>query len=63
MPALHLLVDSSRRIAQIRDLSIFSEDLYFRYVYLPILDSLGIQRPEISNRMSQRKYAPVRLAA
>lgn len=63
MPALHLLADSSRRIARIKEFKIFDDEVYFRNVYLPILESLGIQRSEMNNRVSQRKSAPVGLAA
>ena len=55
MPALHLLADSSRRIARIKEFKIFDDEVYFRNVYLPILESLGIQRSEMNNRVSQRK--------
>lgn len=55
MPALHLLVDSSQRIAQIKEFKIFDENQYFRNVYLPILASLGVERAEMKDRVPQRK--------
>jgi acyl-[acyl-carrier-protein] desaturase len=59
MPAIHdLVADSQRRVAQIKGLEIFSEDLYYREVYLPILADLGIERREMRNRLPQRKSAP-----
>jgi acyl-[acyl-carrier-protein] desaturase len=52
MPAIHDLVsDSRQRVAQIKALEIFDEDMYYREVYLPILESLGVDRREMRNRL------------
>jgi len=58
MPALHLLADSSQRVAQIKEFKIFDEEQYFREVYFPILESLGVQRSEMKSPITQRKSAP-----
>ena len=58
MPALQLLADGRQRVAQIKELGIFDEDLYYREVYLPILAALGVQRSEMRNRLPRRKAAP-----
>lgn len=58
MPAVHLLADGRQRAARIRELDVFSEDLYYREVYLPILEELGVQRSEMRNRLPRRKSAP-----
>jgi acyl-[acyl-carrier-protein] desaturase len=58
MPALDLLADGRQRAARIQELNIFNVDLYYREVYLPILESLGITRAEMRDRTSQRKSAP-----
>jgi acyl-[acyl-carrier-protein] desaturase len=58
MPAIDDLADSRRRIAVIRGLEIFNEDLYYREVYLPLLASLGVERSEMRNRVPQQKSAP-----
>ncbi|OAI53514.1 hypothetical protein AYO44_15895 [Planctomycetaceae bacterium SCGC AG-212-F19] len=56
MPAIHdLLGESRRRVAAVKNLEIFSEDIYYREVYLPILDMLGVTRQEMRNRTVQRK--------
>jgi acyl-[acyl-carrier-protein] desaturase len=56
MPAIHdLLGESRRRVAAVKNLEIFSEDIYYREVYLPILDMLGVSRQEMRNRTVQRK--------
>ncbi len=56
MPAIHdLLGESRQRIAKIRELAIFDEDIYYRDVYLPILESLGVERSEMRNRVPRKK--------
>jgi acyl-[acyl-carrier-protein] desaturase len=57
MPAINEMVDGRQRVAQIKELEIFSEDLYYRQVYLPILEFLGVQRAEMRNRLPSRKAA------
>jgi acyl-[acyl-carrier protein] desaturase len=58
MPAIHdLVADSSRRVAAIKGMEIMSEEIYYRDVYLPILDELGIDRLEMRNRVPVRKSA------
>src|SRR6266496_5998038 len=55
MPVVHdLLSDSRQRVAQIKELGIFDEDLYYREVYLPILAALGVDRREMRNRLPRR---------
>jgi acyl-[acyl-carrier-protein] desaturase len=51
------LADSRRRIEQIRRLQIFDEEQYFREVYMPVLESLGVSRREIRDRVLVRKGA------
>jgi acyl-[acyl-carrier-protein] desaturase len=59
MPAINDLVESRRRLGEIRELDIMSEDIYYREVYLPILESLGVERGEMRNRLPRKKTAPV----
>jgi acyl-[acyl-carrier-protein] desaturase len=48
MPAIHdLLGESQRRVAQVRALEIFNENIYYAEVYLPILANLGVNRQEM----------------
>jgi acyl-[acyl-carrier-protein] desaturase len=59
MPAIHdLLNDGRQRVARVRELGIFDEDIYYREVYLPILAALGVNRNEMRNRVPRRKSAP-----
>ncbi len=55
MPALHAMADGRLRIARIKNLEIFDENIYYREVYLPILASLGVDRKEMRNRLPSRK--------
>jgi acyl-[acyl-carrier-protein] desaturase len=58
MPAIGDLVDSRKRLAAIHAMEIMSEDIYYREVYLPILESLGVSRQEMRNRLQVPKSAP-----
>ena len=57
MPAIYGLVDGRQRVAQIKELEIFDEELYVREVYLPIVEDLGVRRSEMRNRLPDRKSA------
>jgi acyl-[acyl-carrier-protein] desaturase len=47
MPAVHLLADSAERMARIKNLGVFDEQMYMREVYHPILERLGVKRHEL----------------
>ena len=47
MPAVHLLADSRRRVAAIKALGIFDQDVFRREVYTPILAALGVHNREM----------------
>src|SRR5262249_30586330 len=59
MPAIDLLAESGRREHAVRKLGIFSEEIYYRDVYLPILKSLDVDRGEMRSQRPFRKSAPV----
>ena len=42
-----MLADSRQRIAAVRSLGIFNDDIYYREVYRPILETLGVERREL----------------
>jgi acyl-[acyl-carrier-protein] desaturase len=50
MPALYLLADTRRREAEIRELKLFDEEIFFQEVYYPILNALGVSRSELRGR-------------
>jgi acyl-[acyl-carrier-protein] desaturase len=55
MPAIDGLADSRQRKARVKELGIFDQDVYYREVYLPILEALAVQRSEMRNRLPGRK--------
>jgi len=55
MPAITEMADSRQRINGIIELNVFNEDMYFREVYMPILQDLGVERSEMRNRLPIRK--------
>jgi acyl-[acyl-carrier-protein] desaturase len=57
MPAIYDLAESRSRVAEIVELRIFDEDIYYREVYLPVLEALGVTRAEIRNRVPRKKSA------
>src|SRR5438094_5380979 len=58
MPAIDAMVDGRKRVARIKGLQIFNEDIYYREVYLPLIEALGVDRKEMRNRLPSRKSAP-----
>ena len=59
MPAVHLLADSRRRVAEIKDLGVFSEDDFLHEVYGPILATLGVDHRELRQSRANRKSTKV----
>jgi hypothetical protein len=55
MPALHMLADSRQRVAELKALHIYDEDIFFRDVLRPLLDALGVKWSEFRQRNPQRK--------
>jgi hypothetical protein len=56
MPAIHDLLDESpRRVAAVRELELFDADIYYREVYRPILEELGVSRLEMRSRGGDKK--------
>ncbi len=56
MPAIHDLLDAGRsRIAKVKDLQIFDQDIFYRNVYLPIITRLGLTRKELRSPVQERK--------
>jgi acyl-[acyl-carrier-protein] desaturase len=57
MPAINDLAESRRRLAAIHEMEIMSQDIYYREVYLPILESLGVSRSEMRSGVRVPKSA------
>jgi acyl-[acyl-carrier-protein] desaturase len=59
MPAINDLLDESRRrISQILELNLFDQDMYYRDVYLPILQHFGVTRQEMRSPPKEKKSLP-----
>lgn len=59
MPAIHDLLDENeKRIAGIRDLELFSEEIFFRDVYEYVLDDLGLTKADLKAAGRKPKPAP-----
>jgi acyl-[acyl-carrier-protein] desaturase len=59
MPAIHELADTSQRVARIKELQIFDEDIYFRDVYQPVLTAAGVTWAEMRNRKPKQRKSQV----
>jgi acyl-[acyl-carrier-protein] desaturase len=55
MPAVHLLADSHKRVADIKALGIFDEEMFMGEIYYPILNALGVEHRELRALSSPRK--------
>jgi acyl-[acyl-carrier-protein] desaturase len=55
MPAVHLLSESRQRMADIRAMNIFTDDIFYVDVYLKVLEVLGIQKAEMKQRHPTKK--------
>jgi acyl-[acyl-carrier-protein] desaturase len=64
MPAIHDLLDESpRRVAAIRELELFDADVYYREVYRPILEDLGVTRNELRQPLKEKKSLRIAISA
>jgi acyl-[acyl-carrier-protein] desaturase len=55
MPALHMLADSRQRMAEVKALKIYDEEIFYRDVLRPLLAALGVSWSEFRQRDPQRK--------
>ena len=59
MPAIHMLFDGQQRIAAVQELKIFDFDIYYRQVFEPILERLGLTRVDLRRRNHSREIMVV----
>ena len=58
MPAIHDLLDESqKRIARVRELAVFNEEIFFRDVYGHLLQTLGITKAELRGPRVKKSLA------
>lgn len=55
MPAVYLLADGRRRVEAVKSLRIFDDKIFYRHVYLPVLEDLGVKKTEMGRRASPRE--------
>ncbi|MFN4258609.1 MAG: acyl-ACP desaturase [Gemmataceae bacterium] len=53
MPAIHMLADGRQRIANVKSLHIFDDEIFYKDVYLPILHDLGVSRAELRRKTAR----------
>ena len=59
IPAIYDVAGGWQRVARINEAAIFNNEIYVREVYLPILQELGVTRPEMRSHYTTRKSAPI----
>jgi len=60
MPAIHDLLDeSARRIARVRELAVFNEEIFFSDVYHYLLNALGLTKADMRNVPKMKKSLAV----
>ena len=59
MPAIYTMVEGRQRVARVKEIEIFNDNLYYQEVYLPILEALGVSRSEMRNRRAIPKSARI----
>jgi len=50
MPAVHMLTDGIQRTNEVRNLNIFTEEIFLEQVYHPIVTRLGVDRRELRRK-------------
>jgi hypothetical protein len=58
IPAIYDVAGGWQRVARINKAAIFNNEIYVREVYLPILQELGVTRPEMRSYYPTQKSAP-----
>jgi acyl-[acyl-carrier-protein] desaturase len=57
MPAIHMLAGGLQRVAAVKALNLFNDEIFFTDVYLPILEGVGVQRSELRRRTRREVVA------
>lgn len=58
MPAVHMMANGRQRMEDVKALNIFTDEIFFNDVYLPILDDVGVTRHELRRR-TKREWTQV----
>jgi acyl-[acyl-carrier-protein] desaturase len=60
MPAVHMLADGLQRIQEVKDLNIFTEEIFLEQVLQPIMTKLGVDRRELRRKTRREVSTPAR---
>jgi acyl-[acyl-carrier-protein] desaturase len=60
MPAVHMLADGQQRIQEVKDLNIFTEEIFLAQVLQPIMTKLGVDRRELRRKTRREVSSPTR---
>lgn len=55
MPAVYSMADGPKRVAAVKSLNIFNDEIFYKDVYQVILTDLNVDRSEMRNRTATRK--------
>lgn len=59
MPSVHMLSGSSQRIAAVKKLRIFDEDIFVEQVFWPILNKLGLTPRDLRRKAAREQVVPL----
>ncbi len=59
MPAVHMMADSQARVAEVKRLEIFTEEIFLSQVLEPMLARLGVTRAELRRKNFRERVVPL----
>lgn len=59
MPAIHMLADSAKRMRDVQELNIFTEDMFISDVCDPLLAKMGVARKELRRKTMREQSLPL----
>ncbi len=59
MPSVHMLSDGPARIAAVKDLDIFTEEIFLTQVYEPVITKLGVSKRELRRVHYRERVVPL----
>jgi acyl-[acyl-carrier-protein] desaturase len=59
MPSVHMLSDGRARINAVKDLNIFTEEVFIAQVYEPIIARMGVSKSELRRKHFRERVVPL----
>jgi acyl-[acyl-carrier-protein] desaturase len=59
MPSVHMLSDGPARINAVKDLNIFTEEIFLAQVYEPVIAKLGVSKRELRRSHPRERVVPL----